>query len=219
MPTSCSTPITRFPKINGHEVDLQKLYTEVTNRGGLAKVNNRNQWCEIVKKFMVSPNCVNASVAFKHIYIRFLEKFERQHYLGEDPDKPDEPDDDGRGGRRKSFLPSHMSSTQNAAVNIINLIPMSYNEKQHQVSESNRILHKLSTDLYKTSEYEKLMMALTSPLPNEQDFAINVCLLMSNEAKHILKLDNCPKLLDFLLAHTGVYYHCEYFVFKMFVIF
>lgn len=181
----------------------------MTIRGGLAKVNNRNEWCEIVKKFNVSPNCVNASVAFKHIYIRFLDKYERQHFLGEDPDKPDEPDDDGRG-RRKSFLPSLLSSSQAATVSSINPIPMSYNEKQHQVSESNRVLHKLSTDLYTTSEYERLMMALTSPLPNEQDFAINVCLLMSNEAKHILKVANCPKLLDCLLAHTGVYYHCKY---------
>ncbi|KAL5287726.1 ARID2 family protein [Megaselia abdita] len=204
--TSRNTPITRFPKINGHELDLQKLYSEVTFRGGLAKVNIRNEWCEIVKKFNVSPNCVNASVAFKHIYIRFLDKYERQHFLGEDPDKPDEPDDDGRG-RRKSFLPSLLSTSQSAAVSSINFIPMSYNEKQHQVSENNRLLHKLSTDLYKSSEYERLIMALTSPLPNEQDFAINVCLLMSNEAKHILKVENCPKLLDFLMAHTGVYYH------------
>lgn len=185
----------------------------MTSRGGLAKVNNRNEWREIVKKFNVSPNCVNASVAFKHVYIRFLDKYERQHFLGEDPDKPDEPDDDGRG-RRKSFLP-FLSSAQTAVLSTVNLIPMSYNEKQHQVSESNRVLHKLSTDLYKTSEYERLLMALTSPLPNEQDFAINVCLLMSNEAKHILKLANCPKLLAFLLAHTGVYYHCKYPLFPL----
>lgn len=180
----------------------------MTFRGGLAKVNNRNEWCEIVKSFNVSPNCVNASVAFKHIYIRFLDKYERQHFLGEDPDKPDEPDDDGRG-RRKSFLPL-LSASQTSAVHTVNVIPMSYNEKQHQVSESNRVLHKLSTDLYKSSEYERLIMALTSPLPNEQDFAINACLLMCNEAKNILQIANSPKLLDFLLAHSGVYYHCKY---------
>jgi AT-rich interactive domain-containing protein 2 len=48
-----------------------------------------------------------------------------------------------------------------------------------------------------------------SPLPNEQDFAINVCTLLSNEGKHTLKLDKYPRLIDFLLAHAGVFNHCE----------
>lgn len=48
-------------------------------------------------------------------------------------------------------------------------------------------------------------MSLMSPLPNEQDFAINVCTLLSNEGKHTLKLDKCPRLVDFLLAHAAVF--------------
>lgn len=44
-----------------------------------------------------------------------------------------------------------------------------------------------------------------SPLPNEQDFAINVCTLMSNEGRHMLKLDRCPRLLDTLMAHAGIF--------------
>jgi hypothetical protein len=49
-----------------------------------------------------------------------------------------------------------------------------------------------------------------SPLPNEQDFAINVCTLLSNEGKHTLKLDKYPRVIDFLLAHAGVFNHCKY---------
>ncbi|XP_059620486.1 AT-rich interactive domain-containing protein 2 [Phlebotomus argentipes] len=65
----------------------------------------------------------------------------------------------------------------------------------------------MSTDLYRNSEYDKLFLSLMSPLPNEQDFAINVCTLMSNEGKHTLKIERCPKLIDILLAHAGLFQH------------
>lgn len=48
-------------------------------------------------------------------------------------------------------------------------------------------------------------MSLLSPLPNEQDFAINVCTLLSNEGKHTLRLDKYPRLVNILLAHAGVF--------------
>jgi len=68
----------------------------------------------------------------------------------------------------------------------------------------------MSADVYKSSEYERLALSLVSPLPNEQDFAINVCTLLSNEGKHALRLDKCPRLLEYLLAHAGVYNHGTY---------
>nr|CAD7262384.1 unnamed protein product [Timema shepardi] len=77
-----------------------------------------------------------------------------------------------------------------------------------------RTYNGMSADLYKASDYDRLALSLTSPLPNEQDFAINVCTLLSNEGKHTLRLDKCPRLIDFLLAHAGVYNHSsmrEYF--------
>lgn len=76
--------------------------------------------------------------------------------------------------------------------------------------ESQRGTLKLSTDLFKPSEYDKLLLSLLSPLPNEQDFAINVCTLMANESKPTLKIEKCPKIVDALLAHAGVYYHRKY---------
>jgi len=73
----------------------------------------------------------------------------------------------------------------------------------------------LSADLYKASEYDRLALSLISPLPNEQDFAINVCTLLSNEGKHTLKLDKYPRLIDFLLSHAGVFNHCKYILFVL----
>lgn len=78
----------------------------------------------------------------------------------------------------------------------------------HLFTEASRTALKLSADVYKPTEYDRLLMSLLSPLPNEQDFAINVCTLMANESKPTLKIEKCPKIVDALLAHAGVFYHC-----------
>lgn len=82
------------------------------------------------------------------------------------------------------------------------------------VLESSRVHNGLSTDLHKPTDYDRLMLCLISPLPNEQDFAINTCTLLSNEGKHHLKLEKCPRLIDYLLAHAGVFNHRKYHISK-----
>ena len=42
---------------------------------------------------------------------------------------------------------------------------------------------------------------------------MNVCTLLSNEGKHTLKLAKCPRLLDLLLSHAGVYQHRKFYKF------
>lgn len=76
-------------------------------------------------------------------------------------------------------------------------------------SDEARLSSGLSNKLYQKTDYDRLALSLTSPLPNEQDFAINVCTLLSNEGRHTLKLEKCPRLLDLLLAHAGVFNHGE----------
>ena len=73
--------------------------------------------------------------------------------------------------------------------------------------EDLRAHYGLSTEIYHKTDYDRLGLSLLSPLPNEQDFAINVCTLLSNEGRHTLKLAKCPRLLDLLLAHAGVFNH------------
>ena len=86
-------------------------------------------------------------------------------------------------------------------------MPSTYNYNQHNVPEADREAYGLSTNVYRRTDYDKLVLSLTSPLPNEQDFAINVCTLLSNEGRHTLKLAKCPRLLDLLLGHAGVFNH------------
>lgn len=77
--------------------------------------------------------------------------------------------------------------------------------------DSSREYNHLSTNIYKSSDYDRLALSLISPLPNEQDFAINVCTLLSNDGKHTLKLEKYPRILNYLLAHAGVFDHSTYF--------
>lgn len=133
--------------------------------------------------------------------MRYLDRYEKVHFLGEDNDRNnDDMDEDSRHKKwNNKFL---------------NEVPLKYNYNQHIVPENVRITNKLSTDLYRPSEYDRLLLSLMSPLPNEQDFAINVCTLMANESKHTLKVEHCPKLVDALLGHAGVYSHSKEYSYK-----
>ena len=63
----------------------------------------------------------------------------------------------------------------------------------------------LSTDYANFSDYDKLEKALLSGMPNEVDFVVNVCTLLSNESKHTLQLGKSRHLTDLLLAHIGIF--------------
>ena len=187
----------KFPKIAGNgklsDVDLYKLYEIVTGKGGWMKVNSKNEWSEIEKEIGFPEKCVNSELALKHIYIRFFDKYERFNFLGEEKERIDEDEEESRHKRWSARA--------------LHSIPQSYNHNHHNISETTRINNKLSTDLYQASEYDKLTLSLLSPLPNEQDFSINVLTLMSNECKQTLRLGKCPRLINILLAHAGIFEH------------
>lgn len=188
----------RHPKINGKDVDLYELYVEMTKLGGWVKVNTRNDWDELLENLAFPKACVNAAVAIKYIYIRYLDRYEKLHFLGEEVERVDEDDEDVRQKKMSTRY-------------LLHDVPMTYNHRQHYVSDANRLTHKLSSDYYRPTQNEKLFLSLLSPLPNEQNFALNVCMLISNEpVATFVHLDKCPKLIDALLAHAGVYSHCKY---------
>lgn len=175
------------------DIDLYKLYEIVTGKGGWMKVNSKNEWGDIEKEIGFPEKCVNSELALKHIYIRFFDKYERFNFLGEEKERIDEDEEETRHKRWSARA--------------LHSIPQSYNHNHHNISESVRSISKLSTDLYQSSEYDKLTLSLLSPLPNEQDFSINVLTLMSNECKQTLRLGKCPRLINILLAHAGIFEH------------
>ncbi|XP_057711577.1 AT-rich interactive domain-containing protein 2 [Corythoichthys intestinalis] len=182
---SRGSPFKKIPIVGGKELDLNALYFRVVSLGGFAKVSDKNQWNELGEEFNFPRNCSNAAFALKQYYLRYLEKYERVHHFGED-------DDEAQPGNAKTFLP-------------VGAIPTSYNYQQHVVSDYLRQSYGLSTDFIPPCDYNKLVLSLLSGLPNEVDFAVNVCTLLSNESKHAMQLDKDPKLVTLLLAHTGVF--------------
>ncbi|RMC10045.1 hypothetical protein DUI87_12842 [Hirundo rustica rustica] len=187
------SPFKKIPVVGGKELDLHALYTRVTTLGGFGKVSEKNQWGEIVEEFNFPRSCSNAAFALKQYYLRenvvseqsYLEKYEKVHHFGEE-------DDEVQPGNPKPQLP-------------IGAIPTSYNYQQHSVSDYLRQSYGLSMDLNSPNDYNKLVLSLLSGLPNEVDFAINVCTLLSNESKHVMQLEKDPKIITLLLANAGVF--------------
>ncbi|KAM9845690.1 LOW QUALITY PROTEIN: AT-rich interactive domain-containing protein 2 [Aulostomus maculatus] len=182
---SRGSPFRKIPIVGGKELDLGALYIRVVSLGGFAKVSDKNQWIELGEEFNFPRSCSNAAFALKQYYLRYLEKYEKVHHFGED-------DDEAQPGNPKATLP-------------IGAIPSSYNYQQHIVSDYLRQSYGLSTDFVPPCDYNKLVLSLLSGLPNEVDFAVNVCTLLSNESKHAMQLDKDPKLVTLLLAHAGVF--------------
>ncbi|XP_072257545.1 AT-rich interactive domain-containing protein 2 [Pyxicephalus adspersus] len=175
----------KIPAVGGRELDLHTLYTRVTTLGGFAKVSEKNQWAEIVEDFHFPRGCANAAFALKQYYLRYLEKYEKVHHFGED-------DDEVQPGNPKPQLP-------------IGAIPCTYNHQQHIVPDYLRQSYGLTMDFNTPNDYNKLVLSLLSGLPNEVDFAINVCTLLSNESKHVMQLEKDPKIITLLLANAGVF--------------
>ncbi|XP_030747201.1 AT-rich interactive domain-containing protein 2 isoform X3 [Sitophilus oryzae] len=187
------TSFRRCPTLGGNEVDLYLLYNLVTSEGGWMKVNSKNSWSDFLPHFNVPTNTVNGSVALKQIYLRYLDRWEKVHNLGDEADRAS---DDDEESRHKRFSSRALHS-----------VPHSYNYSQHNVAEDRREYNHMDINLYKQSDYDRLALSLISPLPNEQDFAINVCTLLSNDSRHTLKLERHPRIITYLLAHAGIFNH------------
>ncbi len=106
-----------------------------------------------------------------------------------------------RGGR------SQRSQRNVAATAAAASVPLSYNHHQHSVQDAQRAALNLCTNVYRKTDYDRLALSLSSPLPNEQDFGMNVCTLISHEGRGTIKLVKCPRLIDILLSHAGVFNH------------
>ncbi|KAK7107364.1 AT-rich interactive domain-containing protein 2-like [Littorina saxatilis] len=189
--TSRGTPFDRIPQIAGREIDLYRLYRRVIDLGGWQKVNNDLLWEDIQEEFKIPVACTNGAQALKYIYFRYLNIYEKVNFLGVDPDSSRDDQEDGPA-RKKVCLP-------------VESIPLTYNYNHHKIPDTQRAASKLSTDLARFSDYEKLEMSLRCGLPNEVDFAVNVCLLLSNEGRHVLKLNKSLHLLPLLMANIGIF--------------
>ncbi|XP_041071684.1 AT-rich interactive domain-containing protein 2 isoform X5 [Carcharodon carcharias] len=179
------TPFKKIPIVGGKELDLHALYTRVTSLGGFAKVTDKNKWSHITEELNFPKGCPNAAFALKQYYLRYLEAYEKVHHFGED-------DDELSSGSQRGPVP-------------VGGVPSSYSYQQHILSDYIRQSYGLNTEFVTLSDYNKLVLSLMSGLPNEVDFAINVCTLLSNGNKHVMQLEKDPRITTILLAHAGVF--------------
>ncbi|KAG7270804.1 hypothetical protein CRUP_037138 [Coryphaenoides rupestris] len=178
---SRGSPFKKIPIVAGRELDLDALYIRVVALGGFAKVSDKNQWAELGEDFNFPRSCSNAAFALK------------QYYLSEP-----------RLIRRAAPASAVSHADRRVAVVAVcrggGLLGCTIGACDYL-----RQSYGLSTDFAAPCDYNKLVLSLLSGLPNEVDFAVNVCTLLSNESKHAMQLEKDPKLVTLLLAHTGVF--------------
>ncbi|CAG9571708.1 unnamed protein product [Danaus chrysippus] len=174
----------KIPVVNGVDIDLYLLYSLVQQRGGLSKVNQNDTWETFLRQLHLPHPCVNGSTLLRRIYGMYLEKYERaKGPPGRDDDLDmDEDPCRGRGGGMPRI--SFGSGTYISA-------------SGEPLRTGNRV----------AGPSERLTLSLLSPMPNEQDFAVNVCTVLAADHSNRLPLSTTPHILDFLLAHAGVYNH------------
>ncbi|XP_049878568.1 AT-rich interactive domain-containing protein 2 isoform X3 [Pectinophora gossypiella] len=174
----------KVPYVNGIEIDLYHFYSLVQQKGGLHKVNQNDTWDSFLRPLRLPHPCVNGSTLLKRIYGTYLEKYERaKGPPGRDDDNDlDEDPRRGRGGGMPRVMfggGTYISASGEA----------------------------LRTAPRVAGPSERLALSLLSPMPNEQDFAVNVCTVLAADHSNRLPLSTTPHILDFLLAHAGVYNH------------
>ncbi|CAL1263528.1 unnamed protein product [Larinioides sclopetarius] len=102
---------------------------------------------------------------------------------------------------------NHSSESHNRKLQLtlFHQVPMVYNILQHEVTDPARATSGLNQTFVSPTDYDKLCMSLLCGLPNEQELALNVCTILSNEGNYMLHLEQCPKLVDLLIAQAGIW--------------
>nr|CAB3222864.1 AT-rich interactive domain-containing protein 2-like [Phallusia mammillata] len=172
-----------YPRLAGKIIDLHDLYNRVTSLGGYQKVTEKELWDEFLLEYKFPVISSTLAFGLRTIYQRFLEEYERVHYFGDD-EVPKKPRFDA--SIKRSRNPLYINERDRA---------------QFGLSATRLSEPRFATDI---SDYERIAFSLTSGLPNEVDFAINACTLLSGESRHVLRLSRCPQLLEALLLHAGI---------------
>ncbi|VDK67251.1 unnamed protein product [Onchocerca ochengi] len=173
------------PHVQGVEVDLFRLYDTVISMGGWQKVSFNEKWGEIARAIGLTDGVAVAEHAIKVLYMRYLSKYEQSDLVGE----VDDADSDLLSSRSRSKGFSSLATAD---------CPISMG--QRQASEYFRLRPEK-----KEAEYDRIVKSLLSGLPNEVDFAVNVCTLLSHPGPRVLRLVAAPQIITLLVAHLAIF--------------
>ncbi|CAO2822489.1 unnamed protein product [Amaranthus hypochondriacus] len=78
-----ATMATKFmiPIIGGQDLDLHKLFVEVTSRGGIDKILIEKRWKDVTSAFNFPATATNASFVLRKHYHTLLQEYERIYYF------------------------------------------------------------------------------------------------------------------------------------------
>uniref|UniRef100_A0A7N0RC03 Uncharacterized protein n=1 Tax=Kalanchoe fedtschenkoi TaxID=63787 RepID=A0A7N0RC03_KALFE len=78
-----STMGTKFmiPVIGGKELNLHRLFVEVTSRGGIDKIVREKKWKEVTAVFNFPSSATNASFVLRKYYISLLHHYEQIYFF------------------------------------------------------------------------------------------------------------------------------------------
>ncbi|KHN86963.1 ARID domain-containing protein C08B11.3 [Toxocara canis] len=176
----------KSPYIQGVELNLSRLYYTVVSFGGWQKVSQSEKWGDVAQAIGVSEGVAVAEHAVKVLYMRYLSKYEQSELVGD----VDDSDADLLGSRSRGKGFSSLATAD---------CPVSVASRQS--SDFFRVRPEKKTE----AEYERLVKSLLSGLPNEVDFAVNVCTLLSHPGPRVLRLSAAPQLITLLVAHVAVF--------------
>ncbi|KAJ6315013.1 hypothetical protein OIU78_018489 [Salix suchowensis] len=70
-----------IPIIGGKELNLHRLFVEVTSRGGIEKVIREKRWKEVTSVFNFPSTATNASFVLRKYYGSLLQKYEQLYHF------------------------------------------------------------------------------------------------------------------------------------------
>ncbi|KAK6735847.1 hypothetical protein RB195_018851 [Necator americanus] len=175
----------RLPTVQGVEVNLYRLYDTVMTLGGWQKVALQEKWADVAEMIGVGDDVVGGDHAIKLLYMRYLSKYEQIETIGDIDDMLDGEMSRSRG-RQVSFFAT-------------NDCPIGMGRSHEYIRRDDR--GNPSTD----PDYGRLIKSLLSGLPNEVDFAMNVCTLLSHPGPRLLRLCHAPNIITLLMAHCGIF--------------
>ncbi|KAF8081156.1 hypothetical protein N665_0902s0010 [Sinapis alba] len=77
------------PIIGGKDLDLHKLFVEVTSRGGINKILHERRWKEVTATFAFPPTATNASFVLRKYYFSLLNNYEQIYFFRSGQIPPD----------------------------------------------------------------------------------------------------------------------------------
>ncbi|VDM53842.1 unnamed protein product [Angiostrongylus costaricensis] len=175
----------RLPAVQGVEVNLYRLYDTVMAFGGWQKVAIQEKWADVAEILGVGDDVVGGDHAIKLLYMRYLSKYEQIETIGDIDDMLDGEMSRSRG-RQVSFFAT-------------NECPVGIGRNHEYIRRDER--GNPSTE----PDYSRLTKSLLSGLPNEVDFAMNVCTLLSHPGPRLLRLSHVPNIITLLVAHCGIF--------------